>query len=215
MAIRILGRRVSFGLCLCFLFPVTILRRILSRDALFLEIQKTSGNGVIGKMKPSAYYPPSLQVNYQSPLWANQKNEEPWNLYGPVCGIWYGKACDTRSDQAHPGGDVDLKRLTPLKPIYPKSTGRILPSRSSNWTDLIIAREAFNFSGRWRGQEYLDSVRAWEKKLHEYSDMVGEIPGMTVGVKNLYNQGRQNYYTAYRQWYANYVKSQEGNFSKT
>ena len=166
------------------------------------------------------YYPPVQQVNYQSPLWASQNNEEPWNVYGPMCGIWYGVACRTRADEAHPGGAVLRKSkasnsaFPASKPIYSKSTGRILPGQA-NWTDLIKFREAFNYPGKWRGQEYLDSIRDWEKKLFEYSDMVTRIPGMTVGVRKLYNKGRRNYYDAYRKWYSEYLNAQQGHPAKT
>jgi hypothetical protein len=97
--------------------------------------------------------------------------------------------------------------------VYPKSTGRVLPG-IANWTDLIKFREAFNYPGKWRGQEYLKGIRDWEKKLYEYSDMVSRVPGMTVGVRKLYESGRKNYYDAYRRWYAQYLKAQEGQPTK-
>jgi hypothetical protein len=161
------------------------------------------------------YYPPSQQINYQSPVWSSPTQEEPWSVYGPLCGIWYGVACSSRSDEAHPGGEeIQKDEIVSDAPIYPKFTGRILPDKA-NWTDLIKTREAFNYPGNWRGQEYLDSVRAWEKKMYAYSDMVSKVPGMAVGVRKLYNHGKNNFYTAYRQWYSKYLQSQQGNISKT
>jgi hypothetical protein len=182
--------------------------------------QYTAGTTSVSSIKSeptlsTEYYPPLQQINYLSPVWGSSTQEEPWSVYGPLCGIWYGVSCSSRSDEAHPGGEELRKvEIGSEEPIYPKSTGRLLPGKA-NWTDLLKTREAFNYPGPWRGQEYLDSVRAWEKKMYKYSDMVGKVPGMAVGVRKLYNNGRKNFYTAYRQWYSKYLQSQKGNTSNT
>jgi hypothetical protein len=216
-----------------FLSTTIIVSNIFFKGRKILQVQHRSGSDISKrsqrqhiagdgssetKLEPvlsGAYYPPVQQINYQSPVWGSSTQEEPWSVYGPLCGIWYGVACSSRSDEAHPGGEYLQKDdIGSNAMIYPKSTGRTLPG-TANWTDLIKTREAFNYPGPWRGQDYLDSVRAWEKKMYAYSDMVSKVPGMAVGVRKLYNNGRKNFYTAYRQWYSKYLESQKGNTSKT
>ena len=214
-----------------FLSTTIIITNYFSESQKILQVQQRSGSDIDKKFQRQdlpgsfeikrepilsrAYYPPLQQINYLSPVWTSSTQEEPWSVYGPLCGIWYGVSCSSRSDEAHPGGEELRKvEISSEEPIYPKSTGRLLPGKA-NWTDLMKTREAFNYPGPWRGQEYLDSVRAWEKKMYKYSDMVGKVPGMAVGVRKLYNNGRKNFYTAYRQWYSKYLQSQKGNTSST
>jgi hypothetical protein len=189
-------------------------RKDLQKQVTSIDVQSSTDIEPEHTLSPD-YYPPQQQINYLTPMWGSSTQEEPWSVYGPLCGIWYGVSCSSRSDEVHPGGEeLRNQKIASDTSIYPKSTRRLLPGQA-NWTDLIKTREAFNYPGPWQGQDYLNSVRKWEKKMYTYSDMVSKVPGMTVGVRKLYNNGRKNFYTAYRLWYSKYLQSQKGNINKT
>ena len=148
---------------------------------------------------PGTFYAPQQRSTYREPLFADATHEEPYSAYGPMCGYLTGRACASNAGEAHPGGDATVGPDVTAENPYPKSSRRA--HNDVDWTDVMDAREAFNFPGKWRGKEYLNSVHAWENKMYKYSNMMSKLPGMAVGIRKLYEDGRENYYSAYRNWY--------------